>query len=122
MDGGFSAWKRSNKPFESVQDVKQMTIEEYQQQVKDKQYVLVDIGAEWCPPCKKMEPIMNDFIAANKNISFVKIDGGVHTDVMNYLKADGLPTFILLKNNKEIWRFKGVLSAEELNNIWKEKK
>ena len=122
MQGGFSSWKRMDKPFEGVADIKQMTIDEYNQQISGKKYVLVDIGAEWCPPCKKMEPIINGFIAENKNISFVQIDGGVHTDVMNYLKADGLPTFILLKNGKEVWRYKGVLSTDELNKIWKSKK
>ena len=122
MQGGFSAWKRMDKPFESITNAVQMTVEAYKQQVGNQKYVLVDIGAEWCPPCKKMEPIINDFLAINKKVSLIKIDGGIHTDVMTYLKADGLPTFILLKNGKEVWRYKGVLSTDELNKIWASKK
>ena len=122
LEGGFNTWKRIGKPIEGMPDVKQLTMAEYQQQITGKEYVLVDFGAEWCPPCKKMEPIINDFIAANKNISFLKIDGGIHTDLMKQLNADGLPTFILLKNSQEVWRYKGVLSKEELNKVWTEKK
>ena len=122
LEGGFNTWKRIGKPIEGMPDVKQLTMAEYQQQITGKEYVLVDFGAEWCPPCKKMEPIINDFIAANKNISFLKIDGGIHTDLMKQLNADGLPTFILLKNGGEVWRYKGVLSKEELNKAWTEKK
>lgn len=122
LAGGINAWKRSNKPVEGASNEKQMTMADYQQQIAGKEYVLVDFGAEWCPPCRKMEPIVNNFLAANKSISFFKIDGGVHTDLMKTLNVDGLPTFILLKNGSEVWRYKGVLTAEELNAVWMSKK
>ncbi len=122
MNGGLNSWKRSGKPVEGMADVKQMTNADYLQQIAGKEYVLVDFGAEWCPPCRKMEPIINDFIAANKNISFLKIDGGIHTDLMKQLNAEVLPTFMLLKNGQEVWRYSGVLSSEELNKVWIEKK
>ncbi len=122
LNGGFSSWKRKGKPVEGMAYVKQMTMADYQQQIAGKEYVLVDFGAEWCPPCRKMEPIVNEFLALHKEISFFKIDGGIHTDLMKQLNADGLPTFILLKNGQEVWRYKGVLTAEELNGIWASKK
>ncbi len=122
LQGGFSTWKRYDKPVEVVADIPQMTMADYQQQITGKEYVLVDIGAEWCPPCRKMEPIVNEFLAEHKNISFLKIDGGIHTNLMKQLNAEGIPTFILLKNGQEVWRYKGVLAKEELNNTWMEKK
>lgn len=122
LNGGFSSWKRNGKPVEGMADVKQMTMSDYQQQIAGKKYVLVDFGAEWCPPCRKMEPIINEFLAQHKEISFFKIDGGIHTDLMKQLNAEGLPTFILLKNGQEVWRYKGVLTAEELAGIWTSKK
>jgi rhodanese-related sulfurtransferase len=122
LKAGFSGWKRNGKPVEGMVDVKQMTMSDYQQQIAGKEYVLVDFGAEWCPPCRKMEPIVNEFLAQHKEISFFKIDGGIHTDLMKQLNADGLPTFILLKNGQELWRYKGVLTVEELNSIWASKK
>lgn len=122
LKAGFNGWKRNGKPIEGMANVKQMTFAEYQQQIAGKEYVLVDFGAEWCPPCRKMEPIVNDFLAQHKEISFLKIDGGTHTDLMKQLNAEGLPTFILLKKGLEVWRYKGVLTPEELNNIWTNKK
>jgi rhodanese-related sulfurtransferase len=122
LKGGFSGWKRNGKPVEGMADVKQMTLNDYQQQIAGKEYVLVDFGAEWCPPCRKMEPIVNEFLARHKEISFYKIDGGIHTDLMKQLSAEGLPTFILLKNGQEVWRHQGVLTPEELNNVWTSKK
>lgn len=122
LKGGFSNWKRNSKPVEGMAAVKQMSMSDYQQQIAGKEYVLVDFGAEWCPPCRKMEPIINQFLAEQKDIFFLKIDGGVHTNLMQQLNADGLPTFILLKNGEERWRYKGVLTYEELKEVWTSKK
>jgi Thioredoxin len=69
-----------------------------------------------------MEPIVNEFLAQHKEISFFKIDGGIHTDLMKQLNAEGLPTFILLKKGSEVWRYKGVLTIEELNSTWSKNK
>jgi hypothetical protein len=41
---------------------------------------------------------------------------------MKQLNAEGLPTFLLLKNGQEVWRYKGILTLEELIKIWQEKK
>lgn len=122
LKSGFSSWKRNGKPVEGMPDVKQMSMADYQQQIAGKEYVLVDFGAEWCPPCRKMEPVINEFLAQHKEIAFLKIDGGIHTDLMKQLNADGLPTFILLKKGEEVWRYKGVLTIEELSDIWTNKK
>ena len=122
LQSGFGSWKRNGKPVEGMPDVKQMSFADYRQQIAGKEYVLVDFGAEWCPPCRKMEPVVNDFLAQHKEIAFLKIDGGIHTNLMKELNAEGLPTFILLKKGEEVWRHKGVLTPEELNNIWTNKK
>lgn len=122
LKGGFSNWKMNGKPFEGTPDTKQMTLDEYHQQIAGKEYVFVDFGAEWCPPCKKMEPIINEFAAANKSIFFLKIDGGIHTDLMKQLNVEGIPTLLFLKNSTEVWRKNGVVEKEELNNMFRVKK
>ena len=73
----------------------------------DENDVLVDFGAEWCPPCKKMEPVLNQFMKQNATkLTLVKMDGGVETELMKTLNVDALPTFILYKNGKEVKRNK----------------
>lgn len=122
LKGGFSNWKMNGKPVEGTPDTKQLTLAEFNQQIAGKEYVLVDFGAEWCPPCKKMEPIINEFTAENQNIFLLKIDGGIHTDLMKQLNVEGIPFFLLLKNGTELWRQKGIFTKEELKKIWIEKK
>ena len=122
LKGGFSNWKRTGKPVEGMANIQQMTFAEYQQQITGKKYVLVDFGAEWCPPCRKMEPEINAFIATNKNVTLLKIDGGVHTDLMKQLNVEGIPTLLFLKNGTELWRKNGEVEKDELNGMFQSKK
>ena len=98
-------------------NIKQTSASAYQGQIRSTQIALVDFGAEWCPPCKKMEPVLNQFMKENVNkLTLVKMDGGVETELMKTLKVDALPTFILYKNGKEIKRKQGIMSKEELTS------
>lgn len=115
MEGGINAWKKSNLPLVgNNENVKQTTMTAYQGQIRSTNIVLVDFGAEWCPPCKKMEPVLNQFMKENASkLTLVKMDGGVETELMKTLKVDALPTFILYKNGKEVKRKQGIVTKEE---------
>jgi hypothetical protein len=43
-----------------------------------------------------------------KPFYFLAVDGGQDIDVMKSVKADDLPTFIVYKNGKEVWRKVGI--------------
>ena len=45
--------------------------------------------------------------------SLVKVDGGNDMDVMKEMHVEALPTFIIYKNGKEVWRKQGIVSLEE---------
>ena len=67
MEGGINAWKRNNQPLVGNNaNTKQTTMASYQGQIRSTNIVLVDFGAEWCPPCKKMEPVLNQFMKENQ--------------------------------------------------------
>ena len=115
MQGGLSAWKMEGKPVEAPANAKQLAIQQYNAGVKAESVVLVDVGAEWCPPCKKMEPVLAQLQKElSGSYSLVKVDGGNDIDVMKELKVTDLPVFIIYKNGKETWRQQGVVELSEL--------
>lgn len=115
LTGGINAWKIAGKTVEMAKTVKQISMEEYLAQIPANKTVLVDIGAVWCPPCKKMVPIVDSLAAAHAGqFVLVKIDGGDQTNLCAALKADAFPTFIVYKNGKETWRKQGLVEAKEL--------
>jgi len=115
MEGGIAAWKRANKPVEGMRSVKQISLDEYRAGIPADKTVLVDFGAEWCPPCKKMAPTV-DSLVSDKKLSFtlLRIDGGDQTDLCRQLFIEAFPVFIVYKQGKETWRKQGILSSEDL--------
>jgi len=114
LTGGFIQWKGDGKPVEGMPDTQPMTMEALMAEVSGG-IVLVDIGAPWCAPCRKMEQVLQwlhrDMEGKYK---LVKIDAAVNTDLLKQLKASELPTLILYYNGKEVWRKAGVVDLEEL--------
>lgn len=115
LEGGINAWKKAGKSLEGASAEKQWTIYEYWARIPKNQTTLVDFGAKWCRPCVKMEPVLAE-LQTNKNLNFelVKVDGGIHTDVMNTLHIEPIPFFIVYKKGKEVWRKQGIVSKKEL--------
>jgi thioredoxin len=115
LQGGMISWKQSNKPVAGAANTPEMTTDEYAAKVNVKKTVLVDFGAEWCPPCKKMEPVVADLQKELKGkFELVKIDGGANTSLMKSMGIDKIPVFIVYKNGKEVWRQQGVVEKEVL--------
>ncbi len=111
LDGGINAWKGNNKPLEGSSDVPQMTMEQYSSSIPNDKTMLVDFGAAWCPPCIKMLPVITELESSN---TIIKVDAGVHTDLMKQLNIETIPVFIVYKEGKEVWRRQGIVSKEEL--------
>lgn len=116
LNGGFISWKRNGKPVEaSVTTQQQMTLEEYKASVSSAGTILVDFGAAWCPPCVKMEPVLQEVrdTLADK-FTLLKVEAGIHTDIQVALHIDSYPTFIIYKNGKESWRQSGLVEKKVL--------
>ena len=115
MSGGMIAWKRAGKPVEGVSESGKLSPADYQSITRKAPLVLVDFGAVWCPPCKKMEPVVAE-LKKKELVTFVNVDGGVNTQVMEAQQVEALPTFILYKNGKEIWRKQGLVKLTEFED------
>lgn len=115
LDGGINAWKAGNKPLEGKSNEPQMTLAQYQASIPADKTTLVDFGARWCPPCVKMAPVIEALRQSDKlNFTFINIDAGIHTSLMQELGIAPIPVFIIYKNGKETWRKQGIVSKEEL--------
>ncbi len=115
LKGGIVAWKNADKPVEQVTLAKQITMPEYLAQIPADKTVLVDFGAVWCPPCKKMSPVLDSLVRTHGALFvLVKIDGGEQTEISKLLNVQVFPTFIIYKSGKEIWRKEGLVEPGEL--------
>ena len=76
------------------------------------EFVLVDFFAEWCGPCKRVAPWLEELSRETPNIGFVKVDVEVMEDLATHFRIRSMPTFILLKSGVEVGRFSGANEIE----------
>ncbi|OBX21632.1 thioredoxin [Gelidibacter algens] len=82
--------------------------------------VLVDFFAEWCGPYKTLAPILKQ-VKENlgDGVSIIKIDVDKNQAIAAKYQVRGVPTMLLFKNGKQVWRQSGVLSKDDIINIIK---
>lgn len=82
--------------------------------------VLVDFFAEWCGPCKTLAPILRE-VKENlgDEVSIIKIDVDKNQALAAKYQVRGVPTMLLFKKGKQVWRQSGVLSKDDIINIIK---
>ncbi|KAI8017432.1 Thioredoxin H2 [Camellia lanceoleosa] len=74
--------------------------------------MVVDFSASWCGPCKFIEPAIHAMAAKFTDVEFVKIDVDELSDVAQEFGVQGMPTFVLLKQGKEVGRIVGAKKDE----------
>ena len=117
--GGIGAWNTANYATIKSKESKRFTkptfaISEVYTILKNNDVVLIDFSTEWCVPCKKMKPVIEEIQEENPDAKVLFIDADVNKKVVKEYKIQAVPVFIVFKNSKEIFRHVGLISKEEL--------
>lgn len=97
-------------------------METFSKIINDEKPVLVDFHAEWCGPCKMMAPELKRFAENNKDsIRVLKIDIDKNQATAGHFKIQGVPTLILFKQGKILWRQSGAMNAKQISDAVKPK-
>ncbi len=91
-------------------------METFSKIINDEKPVLVDFHAEWCGPCKMMAPELKKFAQNNKEaVRVIKIDIDKNKPTANQYQIQGVPTLILFKKGKILWRQSGAMNAQQFS-------
>lgn len=119
LKGGIMKWRAAG--FSETTDnnaaASGMTKQEFERLLNSEKLVLVDFYADWCEPCKKMEPYLNEIAKqmADK-VVLIRINADNNQTLCKELKIDALPVLQLYKSKTLEWENTGFIEKSEVLN------
>lgn len=85
--------------------------------VESNEWALVDFWASWCPPCKVMEPILNELAAeVGNHVAIGKLNVDEAPTLANAFSIRSIPTIILFRHGDVIAQIIGACSKNHLKD------
>lgn len=86
--------------------------------INDSRPVIVDFHALWCSPCKMQSPILKEVAAElGERVRVIKIDVDNNAQIASRYSVQSVPTIIIFKNGRAVWRQSGVVSKNQLKSV-----
>ncbi|WP_312346235.1 thioredoxin domain-containing protein [Chryseobacterium binzhouense] len=115
MQGGMMKWRNANLPEIKASTSAGMSLSQYHELLKSDTPVLVDFYAEWCAPCKKMEPYLTKMSTEMPDkVKIIRINADENTELCKTLNVSALPVLKLYKNDQLVWDNLGFAGEEQV--------
>ena len=88
---------------------------DYKEIINSSEVVMVEFFASWCPHCQRMMPIVaqiKELLAGQVNVYQFDIDE--YAQLASAEGASSVPTFIIYRDGKEVWRESGEMDGQIL--------
>ena len=90
-------------------------METFNDVISSDRLVLVDFFATWCQPCKMMHPVLEQVKSTlGEHIRIIKVDVDKYTDTATRFQVQSVPTLMLFRRGKVLWRSSGAMSRTDL--------
>nr|AUS45886.1 thioredoxin [Medicago sativa] len=101
------------------------TVEQWKEEIQkgndSKKLIVVDFTASWCGPCRFIAPILAEIPKKTPEVIFLKVDIDEVKSVAEEWSVEAMPTFLFLKEGKEVDKVVGARKEELENAITKHK-
>ncbi|MBS7233739.1 thioredoxin fold domain-containing protein [Flavobacterium psychroterrae] len=114
LEGGIMNWNEEGFGKQATTEVG-ISMNDFNDLLNTDKKVLVDFYAEWCGPCKQMEPyILKMQKEMTDKVVVIRIDVDKNKTMATQLKIDQLPTLVLYENKAVQWKNTGLISEKDL--------
>lgn len=118
IEGGIIQWEANKSPIISATEktkVKGMSMEEYNAIIQSADIVLIDFHAPWCPPCRKLAPIIDNISKKyDGKVKVIKIDVDQNDQLTKELGIKSIPMLYVFKKGKQTWSYNNFISQKKI--------
>lgn len=120
LEKGIGAWQSAGNSLETFKPkrIYESDTIPFTEARKGSKLVMVDFNAEWCKPCKMLEPAVkkaHDELADDVIVYSINIDE--HKEYIQEYDASSIPLLVFIKNGVVLHRSLGLISEEELYSL-----
>ncbi|MBL7915270.1 MAG: thioredoxin [Bacteroidia bacterium] len=119
LTGGIMKWRAANMPevTRKVSTASEMSVSDFNNLLNTEKIVLVDFYADWCAPCKKMKPYLDEIDRdLASTVTVVRINADDHPSLCKSLNIDALPVLQVYRGKEMTWMHKGFIGKDEVLN------
>ncbi|MDY4676958.1 MAG: thioredoxin [Candidatus Borkfalkiaceae bacterium] len=99
--------------------IKELTTENFKEEVASEQKTLVDFWAPWCGPCKMLSPIVDEIAETATDFKVGKVNVDEQMDIAREFSIAAIPTLLVFQNGKVINKSVGLLTKDEVLDLLK---
>ena len=117
LSGGIMKWRAANLPETTDNAVHSagMTKQQFEAQLATDKTVLIDFYADWCAPCKKMKPYLDEISRdMAESVTVIRINADDNQSLCKELGIDALPVLQVYKAQKQTWSNVGFVEKEQV--------
>lgn len=119
--------------FTNAQSVKSLTTKDFKEKIwdysknKDWKYLgnkpaIIDLYASWCPPCKKLSPVLEEIQKSyGDTLQVYKVDVDKEPELAQLFNATSIPLMIFIPKNGKPFAVSGFRPQEQIEQIIAEK-
>lgn len=90
-----------------------LTDQNFNQEVESNETILVDFWAEWCGPCKKVSPILDE-ISNDTGLLVGKLNIDENPEKTLEYSVQSIPSMVLFRNGKPVHTVLGAMPKHKL--------
>lgn len=89
--------------------VVELNKDNFEQTIKDRDFVIVDFWAPWCAPCRSFAPVYDKVSEDHEDILFAKINTEDEQEIAAYFQIRSIPTLMIFREQVIVFSQPGAL-------------
>ena len=96
-----------------------LSIDNFEQVIKENKNVLIDFYADWCGPCQMISPILEEIDKENSELCICKVNVDENGELAGAFGVQYIPYLVAIKDGKIVHQSSGVKSKEQILELFK---